>query len=378
MEGDVMILPGLVAADAVNTTSASYHVGQVIGGLVLATIVVALVRKALRSRRQSDHRNLHLPDSPMASPTLMPDAWPERVYGVSPGANEHVGPHLSRLDGGEQPDGLQHAHHSVGPGVLDAQAATHSETSDPLAEPGLPDTRQHGPVTYVPPPYDGPPAMSNGFSPSWHPTAPYPGLTIPARRETRRGYWIAAVMIVVLAAAGLAWRVVDPHGDSQDMTLPAGTGVSPQATTATPPAGPGNVYRSAAGHFAVRLLQRPTEQARPGSANGLTITTHIMAETSSNSLVEGADISPGIPASAVDSFLRGEIDGIASSGALTLEHQNKATFHGRPAREAEYHSSNGLTFSAVAVIYGSQRNYVLLAPSGPAFVALENSFVALP
>ena len=204
------------------------------------------------------------------------------------------------------------------------------------------------------------------------------GYVRPAPRRTRRGFWIAAGLIVIVAVAGLALRIIRQHDKAQDVTLPAGTGVSANAAT-NPPAGAGIAYRSVAGHFAARFPKRPTERVTKNSGAGLTLTSHLAAEPTSSTLIGGTVISaPGLPAADVDQFLRAELEGMANSGALTLASQTKTTFQGRPAREAHYRTKGGHSFSALAVAYGSQRAYLLAAPSGTTFAALKRTFVALP
>jgi hypothetical protein len=195
---------------------------------------------------------------------------------------------------------------------------------------------------------------------------------MPTRREPSRGYWIPAAVIVTVAACGLIWQLVSPHG----VSVPTGTGVSPAAATAEPPSGPGQVYRSTDGHFAVRFLGQPVELNNTATDQALTLSFHTAADRPHGSVVQGIDLSPGVPGGETDNFLRALVAAANLNGG-TITGEFGTTFRGRPAYEADY-VQNGRTLTMEAVLYGSERSYVFVAPSGPTFDALTGSFVALP
>jgi hypothetical protein len=93
-------------------------------------------------------------------------------------------------------------------------------------------------------------------------------------------------------------------------------------------------------------------------------------------MVQGIDISPGVPSGQIEDFPHGVIAGLNNGGG-TITRGFDTTFRGRPAYEVDY-VQGGSTFTMEAVVYGSQRTYVIAAPSGPTFGALAGSFVALP
>lgn len=310
-----------------------------------------------------------LPAAPSAATALVPATSVPPAYNPGPYTGQTAaapaGPAISR--------------HATP--VIKTAASSAYPVSAPSADAFLVAVGGALPTTYVPEPYDGRTTAASRPPTSLQAALPYlGGFAIPARRRTRRGFWIAAGLIVVLAIAGLALRITRQHDKAQKVTLPAGSGVSAQAAK-NPPAGAGVVYRSAAGHFAARFHKRPTEHTTKKTLARLTFTVHLAADASTNALIEGTVISaPGIPAAAVDQFLSGELAGMASAGALTvtLDTQTTTTFQGRPAREAQYHTKNGFSFTALAVVYGTQRAYLLAAPSGPTFAALKRTFVASP
>jgi len=232
------------------------------------------------------------------------------------------------------------------------------------------------PMSYAALPYSHPVAEPGGWDAIAPPGARYAAtVSTQQRRGPRRGYWIPAAVIVTIAAGGYLWQVVSPHHSSA--TAPTGTGVSPAAATAEPPPGPGQVYRSTDGGFAVRFVGAPVELDKTATTQVVTMSIHAMADRAHSSVVEGIDLSPDVPHGEIDNLLRGTIAGLThAGGAITRE--SKSTFRDRPAYQADFAQSDGRTFPVEAVLYGSQRCYVLFAPSGPAFDALANSFVALP
>jgi hypothetical protein len=281
-------------AAAIDTSSGSYHLGEVVGALVLALCVAVVVWKLVASISSRRDRG-RLRAQPMAYAAL--------PYGPHPVA---------------QPRGWN----------------TFESTATPYGEPVI----------------------------------------IPANPGPRRGYWIPAAVIVTLAACGLIWQLVSPN--DPNAAVPIGTGVSPAAATAEPPSGPGQVYHSTDGHFAVRFVGQPVELNNTATNQALTLSFHTAADRAHGSVVQGIDLSPGVPGGETDNFLRALI-AAANLNGRTITREVETTFRGRPAYEADY-VQNGRTLTMEAVLYGSERSYVFVAPSGSTFDALTGSFVALP
>jgi hypothetical protein len=232
------------------------------------------------------------------------------------------------------------------------------------------------PMTYAATPYGPGPAFQHGALRTLaQPETSYDETVIlPERRGPRGEFWIPAAMIVTLAACWFTWKLVSP--DHPSASVPVGTGVSAAASAAEPPPGPGQVYRSTAGHFAVRFLSQPVEMSKSMTNQVATMTGHLLTDQPHGCGVEGVNISPGVPDSEIESALHGLVDGATSGGSVTREVET--TFRGRPAYEADDETADGRTFTVEAVLYGSERAYIFIAPSGPTFAAMVDSFVALP
>jgi hypothetical protein len=232
------------------------------------------------------------------------------------------------------------------------------------------DARAGVPATYVPEPYD----EQQGQWPMPAAAVPSYGTVYPAPRAARGRGWVVVAAIAAVVLGFLAWRVlVKQHHVAP---IPAGSGVTAADPTVIPP-GAGVAYRSPAGHFGARFAHRPVERTVPFSVPGVTFTGHAVGDPATGTAVEGVDISPGMSAATVDDFLDGAMHGLTLSGALKLGSDTSTTFRGRPAREGHLTAGNGRSFTALDVVYGSERAYLLLAPA-ESFDALQSSFVALP
>jgi hypothetical protein len=234
------------------------------------------------------------------------------------------------------------------------------------------------PAVYVPEPYQPRLAASRVDDPTVIGLETYVAQVVePARRHKRRVRLTLLTLVLLAAAAIASWQLGFEHGTSRPTTVPVGSGVTPGAPT-DPPVGPGNVYRSTAGHYAARFLGLPTEASRPGAAGGLLYTLHAVVDDSSGSFVESSDLYPGIAPREVDSFLRGLVAATAGPRGLAVAENKATTFHGRPAQTVRLVDATGHSVTLLAVAFGTRRFYLLGAESGSAFTLLKDSFVALP
>jgi hypothetical protein len=264
--------------------------------------------------------------------------------------------------------------HGRGPDPRPDPTPAHGWSPDPAypPPPAWPADRGFEIPVYVPEPYDvHPTAVGSAVDPSGI-SAYYEELERTRRRRRRIRVRVGAVLVAALAVGG--WWFGFHAADAP--TAPAGSGVAAGQPT-DPPDGPGTVYRSVGGHFAVRFADRVTEAAEPVTVGTETISMHVAADVAGTAAVEGADISPAIPQDAVDAVLRGMMQGATRLSGLTVDHDRPATFHGRPAREGVFTARDGRSLTLLGVVYGTERVYVLIAPTGDAYNALKASFVAL-
>jgi hypothetical protein len=276
--------------------------------------------------------------------------------------------------------------HRPGPGPRPDPTPAHAWSPDPASPPAAaaPPAPAYAPPpawpadsasaipVYVPEPYDVHQAADGSSVDPPGISAYYEALERTRRRRHRVRVRVGAVLVVALAVGG--WWFGFHTSDAP--TAPAGSGVAAGQPT-DPPDGPGTVYRSAGGHFVVRFADRVTEAAAPVTVGTETISMHVAADVSGTTAVEGADISPAIPQDAVDDLLRGMMHGATRIPGLTVDHDRAATFHGRPAREGVLTTKDGKSLTLLGVVYGTERVYVLIAPTGDAYDALKASFVAL-
>lgn len=92
------------------------------------------------------------------------------------------------------------------------------------------------------------------------------------------------------------------------------------------------------------------------------------------------DVDPAITSSRIGPVLDSAVSTLETgvAAAMTSTDSSRVTFQDRPARQVTFVTRTGRRYTAVVVIYGSTRLYLLLAPSGPTFDAVASSFVALP
>jgi len=217
-----------------------------------------------------------------------------------------------------------------------------------------------------------PPVYNPGEGPDrYRPASPLTSFYV-APKKSRGALWMAAVLVLLLAAGGFFGYKVLTH-DKAHMTLPPGSGVAAGDPTA-PPDGPGAVYTSNAGHFAVRF---PT---------GDKIQTHSEADDSEfgNIKVTGAGDEPAnlvvfeadLPQSIALDRAKGALNAEAASFSPGLKLKFEA-WHGRPAVEG-ISTYSGQRAHLLIVLYGASRAYYLVAGDDAGFTQLKSSFVALP
>lgn len=234
------------------------------------------------------------------------------------------------------------------------------------------------PAVYVPEPYDPRRAVAPGADAGLDGLTAYvEAVVLPELRRKRRFRMTVLVLVLLLAGLGAGWQLVWRNGTASSATAPAGSGVAPGDPT-DPPFGLGSVYRSASGHFAARFLGLTAERSQSGTIGGESYTLHFTGDESSGAFVAGAELTPGVPRDQVQELLHGLIAGMGGRPGLTLGDVHATTFKHRPARSATLTNNRGTVLTLLAVVYGSQRIYLLGAPSGSALTLLKSSFVALP
>lgn len=234
------------------------------------------------------------------------------------------------------------------------------------------------PASYVPEPYQPQRAVGHVTDPSVLGLQAYMAqVVVPARHHRRRSGLIGLITVLIVAGAAAVWHAGVFRPGSRPATVPVGSGVSPGGPT-DPPIGPGIVYRSSAGHYAARFLGLPTEASKPGAAAGQLFTLHVVTDDGSDSFVESADLYPGIGARQADALLPGLVANVGAPRGLAVAQSKAMTFHDRPAQLTRLVDQSGNSVEVLAVVYGTQRFYLLSADSGAAFDLLKRSFVALP
>lgn len=236
-------------------------------------------------------------------------------------------------------------------------------------------TSQPSPPPYPTPPAYPPPAgfgPAPGYGPDGYPLPPdapyaaYADQPIGSKRWYTRPIWIlAAVIAVILVVGGVVLGVTS--SDSAN-----------SASSVKVPDGPGVVYRSSKGRFAVRFPELPDERTIPATVASVSLSIVIAADQESNTAVESERISQALPSDEITDALTSAIKSTGSSAAITLTSDSATTFQGHPAHRGEYQTTTGVTLSALAFSYSNTRIYELLAPSGSAFDDLAASFVAVP
>jgi hypothetical protein len=201
------------------------------------------------------------------------------------------------------------------------------------------------PVTYVPETYDPRQApAAAAVIPGQY------GLVYPGRR-TGRGVWLALLMIVVGVVAFLSWRVTR-------------TGASPQ---------PGIVYTSATGHFSDRFPAEPSEVTR--GLHGMTL--HAAVVPGAAMVAEAA--LPAAVKGRAGQHLDSVAAGYARAAGAPLSGIKKLSVQGGPAMQANYIDPTSGELRSILVLAPTDRRlYLIVAPTGPTFDTLKQSFVALP
>ena len=379
--GHVPTLAGHVLA----SPDTAYRAGQIMGAVILVVLVVALIWKALggSGSRKSRHalpsvqpRVMQVPDhgySPWTSQLPQAPMAAASLEAPSLNAPSLNAPNFNAL-GLSAPAPSAYAPATPGPAF-------------PLASPGG-DLHSPADIVVGPAPYAAAPPTAAPYhaGPPSYASSPQHGYVAPSSTpyiasyyreptKTRRGYWIAAAVVVALAAAGFTVKLVASHSTSS--TLPAGNGVAAGDPT-TPPAGPGQVYTSADGHFAVRFASTSNIAASSDSGTdvGIDWTLTTAVDAGSGAVTGGGDLSQVVTSSNANAFLRAAfLDGLDGVTQIQL---HTATFRGRPALTGSFVDGSGVKLYAAEVLYGSPRVYLMAATSTATLSELEKSFVALP
>ncbi len=234
------------------------------------------------------------------------------------------------------------------------------------------------PAAYVPEPYQPRTAAARVADPTVIGLETYVAqVVLPARRHKRRVRLTLLALVLLVTAAIASWQLDFGASATRPAAVPVGSGVTSGASTNSP-GDLGTVYRSAAGHYAARFLGLPLETTKPGAADGQLFTFHLTGDDNADAFVAGAELYPGIPPQQSEALLLGLVAGMAGPTGLAVAENKAITFHGRPARQARLVDAKGNSINVLAAVYGTQRIYVLSAPSGSAFNLLKDSFVALP
>jgi len=227
---------------------------------------------------------------------------------------------------------------------------------------GLPSTL----ATWQPPEYN-PADQPDRYQPQSSLTSFY----VPPKKS-HAGRWIALVLVLALAGGGVGYKWMK---DRQKIhtTLRAGSGVAPGDPT-VPPDGPGNVYTSRAGHFAVRFPAGDKIQtdSRSGGDSTLRFTMNGAGDNVANVAVLEADMSENVSADRARAALTLVASGFSPGTSMKFK-----AWRGRPAMEGTA-TDNGETAHALIVLYGGSRVYFIVAGDDASFDDLQKSFVALP
>ncbi len=234
-----------------------------------------------------------------------------------------------------------------------------------------------GPVSYLPEAYGGQPgAGAYGAANPWYVPLPVAnGYPRPRHSRLRTMLWSVGAVLAV-GAVILGYVVINSHDNTSHVSLPSGNGVSTTASSAQP-GGSGYLFRSASAHFAVRFSSVPTVDSKTKTASGVTLHMTEATDVAALTLVQCVDMTRTIASAQAESYLAGVLIGTAKIDGFVVDQVTATTFQGRPAERADYHTVTG-TFTALAVLYGSHRYYMLFGPPGAGFLNLMNSFIALP
>jgi hypothetical protein len=246
--------------------------------------------------------------------------------------------------------------------------------------PPAPAPPTYQPQGYQPPDYQPPGYQPPGYQPPTYQPAPpgYPGYPSypasagyqgdpPSAGRSSHGIWILAGVLAFVLLAGGAIFAASKIGSGRN-----------QASTVTVPDGPGVVYRSTSGHFAGRFAETPDQHVLHGSLGNVSYSLVIASDQPAETIVESELLSQPLPTDEIPLNLTAGIKSIAIGGNMTLISDDAEQFQGRPAHAGYYRASDGTMLSALAFGYGSERIYVLLAPTGTAYDDLAASFVAVP
>jgi len=235
---------------------------------------------------------------------------------------------------------------------------------------GLPSTL----ATWQPPEYN-PADQPDRYQPPSSLTSFY----VPPKKS-HPGRWIAFVLVLAVAGGGVGYKLMK---DRQEIhtTLPAGSGVAAGDPT-VPPDGPGTVYTSRAGHFAYRTFDATHVQggSDSGSEIGIKYTSYTVIDRSVRGVILGGETPRPLTTDEARAFLRAgtaDSNGADGSDTITEVKLTSASFRGRPALHGSY-VDDGVKLYILAVMYGDERFYLLVANSEAALSSLQKSFVALP
>jgi hypothetical protein len=188
------------------------------------------------------------------------------------------------------------------------------------------------------------------------------------RRAYRRRPIQVAVLATVVAITAIIVAIVSSKPDAKRSgeVLAAPAGADGRTT-----------YKAA--HFVARFPSTPSEYEVPGSVGAAHFMLPVaVVRTPQIVVVAENDIKPALPQSAVDANLHTTLSSFAVTSGMTLKSQDVTTFRGHSARRGSFTNPAGAAFTAIAVVYGGSREYVLLAPAGDAFDNLVASFEVLP
>jgi hypothetical protein len=227
----------------------------------------------------------------------------------------------------------------------------------------------YGQPPYGQPPYGQPPYGQPVAGPTYQ--AGPPPAPPAARRAATAAAWVAVLLIVGIA---VAIGVVATRHDRRQPTAAAPAAGGSATPTGSPAVPSGVLFTSKAGHFRARFAAQPTARAVPVTVGSYNLQLNLAVLASPISEVANETYTPTLPPSEYQTAMRTALTSAAAPGGWTVLSQTATTFHGRPARIAQYSTPTGLHLTSMVFFSSGSSLYLLLAQAGSVYEKLSSSF----
>jgi hypothetical protein len=193
------------------------------------------------------------------------------------------------------------------------------------------------------------------------------GLTRPDPRATGLG-------TPAISGSAFASEFPSPGAGGFPSGFPAPSATAEAPVSAAPPALVGVPYHSATGHFTARFPNTPTPVSLAESVGTTSYKLNGAVDPSSSTEVIEYDMPPHTMTGHDDALLAAFMTGFDDNGPCTVNGTTDTTFEKSVAVEGDCTAPDGSQLTVLAFLHQDQRLYVVLAPNGPDFDLVSDSF----